>query len=133
MQKDAEAHSDEDKKKRKLAEKRNEADTLIYSVEKSLGDYGDKITAEEKQAISEALEKTRKVKDSTEDPEELQKAVTELSTASHKLAEHMYKASQEGAQQAGERASGGAAEGEKTEKEDVVEAEFEESDKDKKE
>jgi molecular chaperone DnaK len=131
MTADAESHGEEDKKKRQLAEARNEADTLVHTVEKSLKDYGDKITEDEKQNINSALEKCRNLKDTTTDPDELKKAVEELTTASHKIAEEMYKAnaSGDGAQQAeGEQA---AAEG--PEKEDVVEAEFEETDQDKKE
>ena len=126
MTKDAEAHAEEDRRKRKLAEKRNEADTLIYTVEKSLQEYGDKITEEEKQNVTEALERCKKLKDTTDDPEELRKAIDELSSVSHKFAEHIYKAP--GAKEAGDTASAG----EKGEKEDVVEAEFEEVDKDKK-
>ncbi len=132
MTTDAESHAGEDKKKRQLAEARNEADTLVYTVEKSLKDYGDKITDDEKQNINSALEKCRSLKDTTTDPDELKKAVEELTTASHKIAEEMYKANAEGdsAQQAeGEQA---AAEEPEKEKEDVVEAEFEETDPDKK-
>jgi molecular chaperone DnaK len=131
MKKDAEAHSTEDKKKRQLAENKNEADTLIYSVEKSLQEHGDKVTADEKQKIKDALEKCRKIKDSTDDPDELKNAITELSSASHKLAEHMYKAASEAAQT--NQPGGESTTEEKTEKEDVVEAEFEEADKNKKE
>jgi molecular chaperone DnaK len=134
MQKDAESHSSEDKIKRQLAEKRNEADSLIYSVEKSLRDYGSSVSVDERQKVSDALEKCRKTRESTEDPEELKAAITELSTTSHSLAEHVYKAAQEGAQQTAGTAAGGTEESEgKTEKEDVVEAEFEETDKDKQE
>jgi molecular chaperone DnaK len=132
MTQDAEAHSSEDKKRRQLAEKRNEADTLVYSVEMSLKDYGDKVSEDEKQNITSALEKCRKVKDSTDNPDELQAAITELSSASHKLAEHMYKSQPGGA--AAQGAPGGeSAEQDTSEKEDVVEAEFEEVDKSKKE
>ncbi|UCF87043.1 MAG: molecular chaperone DnaK [Nitrospiraceae bacterium] len=132
MTREAESHSAEDKKKRQIAEKRNEADTLVYTVEKSLQDYGDKVGIDEKQKIQEALEKCKKVKDSSDNPDEIQQAITELSTASHKLAEHMYQAT--GAEaQAQQQAGGETAGEEKSEKEDVVEAEFEEPDKDKKE
>jgi molecular chaperone DnaK len=108
MTADAESHGEEDKKKRQLAEARNEADTLVHTVEKSLKDYGDKITEDEKQNINSALEKCRNLKDTTTDPDELKKAVEELTTASHKIAEEMYKAnaSGDGAQQAeGEQAA----------------------------
>ena len=133
MTKDGELHSDEDKKKRQLAEAVNEADTLIYSTEKSLKEYGDKITDDEKSKINDALEKCKKLKDSASDLDGLKQAISDLTTASHKMAEEMYKDQQA----AGAQEQAGAApppEGEEQkEKEDVVEAEFEEVDKDKKE
>ncbi len=110
-------------------EKRNEADTFIYTVEKSLKDYGDKITEDEKKKITDALEHCKKLRDTSDNVEELQKALDELSSASHKLAEHIYKTTASDAQQAG----GPQPSEEKPQKEDVVEAEFEEVDKDKKE
>ena len=130
MTKDAEFHSDEDKKKRFLVEKRNEADTLIYSVEKTLKEYGDKITPDEKQNITESMERCRKLKDTSNDAEELRKAIEELSSASHKFAEHIYKSSAAGAKQGATAEH--AEEKPHTEKEEFVEAEFEDVDKDKK-
>ena len=91
MMRDAESHSDEDKRKKKLAEVRNEADTLVYTVEKSLKDYGDKVTEAEKKDIEEALERCKKAKDTGSDPDEIKSAVDNLMTKSHKLAEHLYK------------------------------------------
>src|SRR5208282_111424 len=63
MMRDAESHADEDKKKRDLVEVTNQADTLVYSVEKSLKEFGDKVTEPEKKEIEAALEKCRKAKD----------------------------------------------------------------------
>ncbi len=124
--KEAESHAADDKKKKELAEARNEADTLIYSVEKSLTEYGSKLTEAEKADIQKAIENTKSVKDG-QDVEATKKAVAELSKASHKIAEEVYsKMSKE--QQAG---GAGATTGGKPE-EKVVEAEFEEVDKDKK-
>ncbi len=54
MMRDADSHSDEDKRKKQLAEAKNEADTLVYTVEKSLRDYGDKLSEGEKKEIEEA-------------------------------------------------------------------------------
>lgn len=134
MTSDAESHAEEDKKKRRLAETKNEADTLVYSVEKSLKDYGDKVSDDEKQKINSALEKCKNLKDTTTDPDELKKAVEELTTASHKIAEEMYKAGGAGAADAQQTTGeAGGTEEEQKEKEDVVEAEFEEADKEKKE
>ncbi len=91
MVRDADSHSDEDKRKKQLAEVRNEADTLVYTVEKSLKDYGDKLTESEKKEIEEALERCRKAKDTSNEPSEIKSAVENLTTKSHKLAEHLYK------------------------------------------
>src|SRR5208283_3070092 len=63
MMRDAEAHADEDKKKKDLVEVKNQADTLVYSVEKSLKEYGDKVSESEKKDIEAALEKCRRAKD----------------------------------------------------------------------
>lgn len=90
MVKDAEAHAEEDKKKRELVQARNNLDTLIYTSEKSLKEYGDKISATEKKALEEALEKAKKAMPS-EDVNPIKKATEELTRASHKLAEEMYK------------------------------------------
>ena len=137
MTRDAESHADDDKSKRQLAEARNEADTLVYTVEKSLRDYGDKLTESEKTEIQDALEQCKKLKDSSNEASEIKSAVEKLTRASHKLAEHVYKSA--GAQAGagagtGPGASGPQQEtGEKGPEEEVVEAEFEEVDKDKKE
>jgi molecular chaperone DnaK len=126
MTRDADSHATEDHKRRQLAEARNEADTLIYTVEKSLKDYGDKVSLADKQKIEETLEKCKKTKDTATDADELKKATDELTTASHKIAEEMYKSKGADAQQAGSGTAEGA---QQKEKEDVVEAEFEETDK----
>ena len=132
--KDADAHSAEDKKKRELAEARNEIDTLIYSVEKSVSEYGSKLADGERAEINKALEKAKSVKDGS-DVDAIKSAVADLSKASHKLAEEVYaKMGQQQAQGEGAGAGTGAGaeggEGQKPE-EKVVEAEFEEVDKDK--
>ncbi len=128
MMRDADAHSEEDKRKKQLAEARNEADTLTYSVEKSMRDYGDKLTESEKKEIEDAIERCKKAKDTSNEVSEIKSATENLTRTSHKLAEHIYKA---GAQ-AGAGPSGAGAEGAKGPEEEVVEAEFEDVDKDKK-
>ena len=132
MVRDAESHAEEDKKKKELVEVRNEADTLIYSIEKSLTDYGDKISESERADIQSAIEEAKKAKDG-EDVQAIRNAMQKLSNVSHKLAEEIYKkAGAQGAggaqpgpeSGAGEQAggeSGGSTGGEK-----VVDAEFEE-------
>ena len=132
MMRDAESHSDEDKRKKKLAEVRNEADTLVYSVEKSLKDYGDKVTEAEKKEIEEALERCKKVKDTGSDPEEIKATVDNLMTKSHKLAEHLYKGAGAQAGAGAGPTEAGSSGSSKGPEEEVVEAEFEDVDKEKK-
>lgn len=130
--KDAQAHAEEDKKKKAMIEVRNEADSLIYATEKSLSEFGDRISPEEKNQIQEKISQTRKAMESN-NVDEIRAAITELSKASHKLAEEMYKKTGAGAAagaQAGPTGDGGAAGGQqKKQDENVVDAEFEETDK----
>lgn len=133
MKKEAEAHASEDKKKRELIDSKNQLDTLIYSIEKSLKDYGDKITADEKKKIEEAIEKAKKSLTS-DDINQIKKVQEELAKASHKLAEHVYKDAQAKAQKEGQ-AQKGEEKGKKTDeknKDDVVDAEYKVEDEDKK-
>jgi len=130
MTRDAESHADEDKRKKQLAEARNEADTLIYTVEKSLTEYGDKLSESEKREVQDALERCKKAKDTSNEASEIKSAIENLTRTSHKLAEHIHKGA--GAQ-AGAGAGTGAQAGAKGPEEEVVEAEFEEVDKNKKE
>lgn len=129
MVKDAEAHSDEDKKRKELVEARNQADTLLYSTEKSLKEHGDKVGEDVKKGIEDGLEKLKKAMEGT-DTEELKKATEELGQASHKLAEAIY--AEAGGQQEGAAAEEGAASEEKKD-DDVVDAEYEEVKDDKEE
>ena len=108
MVKDAEMHAEEDKKERSTAEARNEADNLIYTTEKSLKDYGDKISADDRTKIEEAVADLRKALESG-NVEEIKSKSEALKQASYKLAEEVYKtASQESgaAQEASEQPTG---------------------------
>jgi molecular chaperone DnaK len=136
--KDAQAHTEEDKKRRKTAEAKNQADTLIYQTEKNLTDHGDKIGAEDKTKIQDAVAALKKAMEGT-DPEAIESATQTLTTASHKLAEEMYKKASASAATGsgpdgagGHGAAGGTGAGETKTDEKVVDAEFEEVDKDKK-
>ncbi len=132
--KDAQAHTDEDKKRRKTAEAKNQADTLIYQTEKNLSEHGDKIAAEDKTKIEEAVASLKKAMEGT-DPGAIESATQTLTTASHKLAEEMYKKASTSASAAagnGAGAGGATGTGETKTDEKVVDAEFEEVDKDKK-
>jgi molecular chaperone DnaK len=122
---DAELHSEEDKKKRALVDARNMADSMIYSTEKSLKEEGANIDETAKSNISQAIEKLKKAMEG-DNAEEIKRLTDELTQASHKLAEAMYaKASAEQqAKQQGE-GSAGSSKG-KSGDDDVVDADFEE-------
>ncbi len=89
MKKDAEVHSEEDKKKRESVEIKNTADTLVYTTEKSLKDLGEKVPADVKKEIEEKIEALKKVKDG-EDSEAVKKASEELSQVVQKIGAQMY-------------------------------------------
>jgi molecular chaperone DnaK len=131
MVKEAEMHAEEDKKKKELIEIKNQADTLVYTTEKTLKDVGDKISADDKKKIEDALEKLKKIKDSSDNKSEIEAAVNELTQASYKLAEHLYAQQGGGAQGSGgaQSETGGA---QASKDEDVVDADFEEVKDDKK-
>jgi len=127
--KEADAHAEEDKKKKELIEARNHADALAYSVEKNIKEFGDKIDASEKARIEEAVAKVKKTIEG-DDIEAIKAAQEELTNASHKLAEAMYaKTSQQaggGGPQPGSGAGAGAgAQAGAAKDEDVVDADFE--------
>jgi len=124
MVKEAEANAESDKKKREAVEAKNQAESLIHSTEKSLRDYGDKVSAEEKGAIEAAITDLRGVIDG-DDGEVIKEKTATLAEASMKLGEAMYKASQA-------EAEAKAAGTDQTEDDDVVDAEFEEVKDDKK-
>lgn len=90
MQKDAEAHAEDDKKKKEQVEARNQADTLIYTAEKSLKDAEGKVSDDDKKAVEEAA-KALKDKLDSEDLEELKKLTDDLSAKLQKVGEAMYK------------------------------------------
>jgi molecular chaperone DnaK len=94
MVKDAEAHADEDKKRREEAENRNQAETLIHTTEKSLSEYGDKISEDEKKEIEDAIQDLKTALEG-EDQASIQAKTETLGQASMKLGEAMYKAAQE--------------------------------------
>ena len=86
---DAERHADEDKTKRKLIETRNTADALVYTTEKSLKEYGDKIGDSDKSSIESAVERLKEA-GKGEDVPAMEQAIEALNQASHKMAEAMY-------------------------------------------
>ncbi|HTX71825.1 MAG TPA: Hsp70 family protein, partial [Rectinemataceae bacterium] len=110
MVKEAEAHAAEDKRERERADAHNEADGLVYTTEKSLKDYGDKVSAEDRTAIESAIADLKKAMEGS-DVELIKQKTEALKQASYKLAEEIYKAAgpQGGAQQGPGPESGGAA------------------------
>ncbi len=124
---EAEAHGEEDRRKRKLAETRNKADSIVYSTEKSIKELGDKVTEEEKKRTNELIEKVRQAM-AGEDEAAIERAVEELTQVSHQFAERLY-------QQTGQQAQPGPGpEGETAEgtAEDVTDADYEVSEEDEK-
>ena len=102
MRKDADSHADEDKRKRALAEQRNQADSMCWQLEKLLKEHDAKLGAADKEAVTKAIEKTREAAKS-DDVDRIKSAVHELEQASHALSKTLYEKA--GAQAAG--AAGG--------------------------
>lgn len=125
---DAEMHAEDDKRRKELIEARNQADTMVYSVEKNIKEFGDKVDAAEKSRIEDAIARVKKAMES-DDLEAIKKTQDELMNVSHKLAEAMYAKTAGGA--GGPGTAGGptgagadASSGKKDD--DVVDADFEE-------
>ncbi len=134
MTRDAQAHAEEDRQKKETIEARNRLDAMIYSTEKSLKESGDKMPADEKKKVEDALAKAKESMKAT-DAAALKKAEEELIAASHKLAEEMYKNAGAKAQADGagtHAAEGGNGDAQSAKKrggsasggEDVVDAEY---------
>jgi molecular chaperone DnaK len=121
MVKDAEAHAEEDKKRKAAVEAKNHAEALVHSTEKALAEHGSKVGDTERTAIENAMADLKEALKG-DDADAIQQKTNALAQASMKLGEAMYKAQQE--QQAAPGGDGAAAE----KKEDVVDAEFTEVD-----
>ncbi len=130
--KEAELHAEEDKKTKDLVEAKNNADSLIYHTEKTLKEMGDKVDEATKQTVEEQMQRLRTAMEG-DDAEAIKQASEELMQASHKVAEAMYQqATQDTGAEAAQEHPGEAAAGGADSDEEVVEAEFEEVDDDKK-
>ena len=128
MVQDAEAHADEDKKFEELVQTRNQADHLVHATKKTLEEAGDKATDEEKEAITKAADELEEAAKGS-DKDDIDAKIKALSEVSAPLAEKLYA---EQAQQAEGAAADAAGEQQKASGDDVVDAEFEEVDDDKK-
>jgi molecular chaperone DnaK len=132
MVKDAEINAEADKKKKELVEVKNQADTLIYSTEKSLAEHGDKVDEGTKKAIEESLQELKDA-NAGDNADAIKAAIDKLTQSAHKLAEEIYKDAQaKNAQDAEAGAEGAADAGAEKPADDVVDAEFEEVNDDKK-
>jgi molecular chaperone DnaK len=127
MVKDAEEHKEEDKKQRELVEARNQADNLIHATEKSLKDYGEQIGADEKKKVEDAIEALREA-NKGDDKDEIERKTQELSEASSELAQKAY--GQQGQAQGADESAQGQQQGGSDE--EVVDADFEEVNENKK-
>jgi molecular chaperone DnaK len=123
MVKEAEAHAAEDKARRELTEAHNHLDSLVYNTEKTVRENEEKLSAETKKTIESALENARKALNS-EEQSVIEAAMTELTGASHALADELYKT--------GSPESAPHTASDSTTDEDVVDADFDEVDEDKK-
>jgi molecular chaperone DnaK len=129
MVKDAEKFAEQDKKHRELIETRNHADSLIYTCEKTVREYGDKVGAGEKSKVESAINKLKSLKD-TENIDEIKRAMDELSRASQEFSKILYE---EAAKKQGASGAGGTSTPPRDEKpkekkgpdDGVIDAEFE--------
>jgi len=128
MVKDAEAHAEEDKKRKAQVEAKNHAEALVHATEKTLAEHGSKVGEVDRRAIENAMADLKEALKG-DDAEAITAKTNALAQASMKLGEAMYKQSAE--QQPGGDGSPGDA-GAETKKDDVVDAEFTEVDDDKK-
>ena len=138
MVNEAEAHAEDDKKRRELVEAKNQAEALIHATEKGLADAGDKLPEDDKTSITGAVEALKSAV-AGDDVDDIQSKAQSLSQYSMKLGEAMYKADPE--EEAGDSAgdSAGAGDGaaddsapEAAAEDTVVDADFEEVDDDQK-
>ncbi|MEF2072119.1 molecular chaperone DnaK [Consotaella aegiceratis] len=129
MVKDAESHAEEDKKRRAAVEARNQAESLVHSAEKSLSEYGDKVSEADRQAIQDAIAALKaELENPDADADAIKAKSDALAEASMKLGQAMYEAAQA---EAGASGEGASAEGSASH-DDVVDADFEEVDEDEK-
>lgn len=138
MVKEAEKYAEEDKKKKEEVEIVNQANALVYATEKSLKDYGDKVSASDRSNIESELNNLKEaIKNKNVD--RIKSGMESLQKVAHKLAEEVYKATaakqqpgpqgQEQAQSAGAQDAGGPQENKKGGKEDIIDADFKTEDK----
>jgi molecular chaperone DnaK len=122
MRREAEQHAEEDRKRRELIEAKNHADNMVYSVEKTLKDLGDKVPADLQQKLEDAASKVREVKDG-EDIDAIKKATDDLAEILQQVGSAAYQQQPQDAGPAAEETESQSSEG-KSDDEDVVDGEF---------
>ena len=127
MVKEAETNKEADKKKRDSVDARNQADSLMFSTEKSLKEHGDKVSAEEKKAIEDGVVDLKKSLEKT-DVEDIKKKTQNLVQVSMKLGEAVYKSQQKDQQKSADSKDSKSKD---KDKDDVVDADFEDVKDDK--
>jgi len=128
MVREAETHAEEDQRMHKLVEAKNKADSLVYAMEKTLKELGDKVSEDEKKSAEDAMAKVRQAMEG-EDAEAIETAVEELTAVSHQFAERLYQqAGQAQAGPEGEAQADGPTEPKADD--DVIDAEFEATEED---
>merc|ERR1712224_202820 len=129
---EAKVHAEEDKSKKESVETRNQADSMVYSTEKSLKEHGDKLDSKDKDNIQKSIDELKSaLKDDSVSAESLKEKLDKLNTAAMKLGEIMYKQNQQGSpegqpQEDGSPKKDTKANDEKSDNEDIVDADFEE-------
>jgi molecular chaperone DnaK len=129
MAKDAEAHASEDREKKEEIEARNQLDSLVYNIEKMLKESGDKVQASDKSEVESALAEAKDKLAASPSASELNAAKDKLQTASHKLAEAVYKAGAASAPTDGATAAEGSTHEEAKKEDGVIDAEYVDAEK----
>lgn len=131
MVKDAEAHAEEDKKRKEEVEVKNAAESLINATEKTLEEAGDVATAEQKSKVEEAKEDLKKAMEG-DDIEDIKTKTEALQTAMYDISAAMYQKAQEEAASAASAEEGATSSAEESSDEDIVDADYEVVDDDEK-
>ncbi|MBP6940171.1 MAG: molecular chaperone DnaK [Syntrophorhabdaceae bacterium] len=124
MVRDSEAHAEEDKKKKEEISQKNQLDNIIYQTEKTINDNKDKVSAEDIKPIEDALGPAKDALKSGE-PDRIKRAIEDLTKASHKLAEILYKKTAQSTSQGPGQEQARQSQGGQKRDDDVVDAEFE--------
>jgi len=124
MRKDAESHADEDKKRRDLAESRNQADQMCYQLERLIKEHADKLRDADREPLEKAIEKTRGVA-KTDDVDAIKAAVNELEQVSHAFSKTLYERNAATGEAGAEAAGAAGATDKKSGGDDAIDAEFE--------